>query len=340
MSIFKDKRLKQLRFAFLFGIFSIAIGIIGYYSLGNFTFLEAVYMTVITISTVGFTEVHPLNSTGQIFTIFFIICNLILFAYVISVLTKYFFEGELKEIYKSYMTNLDVKKLNNHVIVCGYGRNGSKACEELMKEKIPFVIIDNNPDVVKHKLSNQSNILFYEGDATDDETLISAGIHKAKSIISTLPKDADNVFVTLTARELNPEIKIIARASEQSSERKLFHAGANNVVMPDAIGGLHMAHLITKPDVIQFIDLISGVGNVKLKMDEISFAEMNEEFKNKTIRELDLRQKTGATIIGFKDAENGFIINPSPDLKISNGDVLIVLGKENEIQQCRKLLVK
>lgn len=297
-------------------------------------------MTVITISTVGFNELHDLGKNGRIFVSFYIIFNISIFAYIVSVITKYLFEGELKEIYKNYMTNLDVKKLNNHIIVCGYGRNGSNAVDELLSEKREFIIIDRDVEVIKLKLASRDDILYLQGEATDDEILKLAGIERAKSIITTLPKDADNVFVSLTARELNPKINIIARASEPSSERKLYRAGANSVVLPDVIGGQHMAQLITKPEVIQFIEMLSGVGEIKLKLDEITFDELKTDYRGKTIRELDIRNKTGATVIGFKNDTQGFLVNPSPDIKVENGDVLILLGSIEEVKKCKELCVR
>ena len=338
--ILTDKRFKNLLFTLSLLIVSFSIGIIGFSSIRDYGFWDAFYMTVITISTVGFNELHDLGQSGRIFVSFYIIFNISIFAYIVSVITRYLFEGELKEIYKNYMTNLDVKKLNNHVILCGYGRNGSKAAEELLKEKKSFIVIDKDVDLIKHKLANKNEILYLEGEATDDEILKLAGIDKASAIITTLPKDADNVFVSLTARELNPKINIIARASEPSSESKLYRAGANSVILPDVIGGQHMAQLITKPEVIQFIEMLSGVGEVKLKLDEITFNELKQEYKGKTIRELDIRNKTGATVIGFKNDSRGFLVNPNPDIKVEKDDVLILLGSNDEVQKCRDLCVR
>ena len=319
---------------------SFTIGIFGFTRIENYTFWDAFYMTAITISTVGYTELHDLGENGRIFVSLYIIFNISIFAYIIYIITKYVFEGELKEIYQNYMTNLGVKKLNNHIILCGYGRNGSRAAEELLNEKKPFIIIDRDVEVIKQKLASKENILYLQGEATDDEVLKLAGVERASAIITTLPKDADNVFVTLTSRELNPKIKIIARASEPSSESKLYRAGATNVVLPDVIGGQQMAQLITKPEVIQFIEMLSGVGELKLKLDEISYNDLKNDFKGKTLRDLDLRNRTGATIIGFKNDTQGFIINPDPDLKIEKDDVLILLGSKEEVEKCKNLCVK
>lgn len=293
--IFHDKRLNNLFFILVLIVISFTIGIVGFTQLGNHSFWDAFYMTVITISTVGFNELHDLGVNGRIFVSFYIIFNISIFAYIISVITRYLFEGELKEIYQNYMTNLDVKNLQNHVILCGYGRNGSKAAEELLQENCSFVIIDRDVDLIKHKLAHREQFLYMEGDATDDDVLKLAGIERARAIITTLPKDADNVFVSLTSRELNPHIKIIERTSEPTSESKPYRAGANSVVLPDVIGGQHMAQLITKSEV---------------------------------------------TIVGFKNEKQGFIVSPGPEIAIGKGDVLIVLGKAEEVKNCRLLCVK
>ena len=184
----RDKRLKNLYYTLILVVLSFTVGIVGYSQIENFAFWDAFYMTVITISTVGFKELHELSPTGRIFTSFYIIFNISIFAYIISVITKYLFEGELKEIYKNYMTNLDVRKLNNHVIVCGYGRNGSKAAGELKNANKQFIIIDKDVDLIKHKLVNQDDFLYLEGEATDDETLKLAGIDRASAIITIYPR--------------------------------------------------------------------------------------------------------------------------------------------------------
>lgn len=325
-----DRRLNRLINVSVFFLISIGIGITGFMSLEkDYTFVDALYMTVITIATVGFTEVHPLSDAGRIFTSFYIVVNLGLFALFASVLTTYLFEGELREILNNYNSIRRVKKMKDHVIVCGFGRNGIRACEELKKNNIPFVVVEQDPELMREM--PQNDFVFIEGDATHDEILKTAGVEHAQALITTLPKDADSVFVTLTARQMNPNINIVARANETSAESKLIRAGANRLVRPDLIGGTYMANLITKPGVVEFLDMISGTG--KLKLEEFSYEEMKVNFRGKSIMDLDIRKKSGATIMAFKAGEHrSFTINPHPSTQISEDDVMIVLGTEEQIQ--------
>ncbi len=332
-SLLKNNRnLTKFAFALMLLLFSLFIGQIGFIFIEGFSWIEAFYMTVITLSTVGFTEVRPLSDLGRLFTSCYIIFNLGIFAYVVSVITSYLFEGELIDVFNKYMTGKEVKKLNNHIIVCGYGRNGARACAELLQNKTEFVLIESEKKTFE-KFPGLAHIQYVIGDATLDDTLLEAGVQRARAIITTLPKDSDNVFITLTARELNPKIYIIARASEDSSEKKLYRAGVDKVVMPDAIGGKHMAQLLTKPQVIEFLNLLDGMGEQNLHLEDFTFNELKEDFRNKTIRELDIRRKTGATIIGYKDREKGFMFNPSAETYIRSGDAIIIIGTTKDIEQ-------
>jgi len=225
--------------------------------------------------------------------------------------------------------------MKNHVIICGYGRNGKQAAIKLHIHKTPFVIIENN----HHEVNINSGIdkeLIVIGDATHDEVLIKAGIKNARAIITTLPKDADNLFVVLTARGINSNIKIISRASDEHSDTKLKRAGADNVIMPDKIGGAHMASLVLKPDVVEFVDVLTVRGDLDFHLDEISGEELQDEIYGKTIRELEIRNKFGANIVGFKTSEGQYIINPSPDTIIKPDSKIFILGSHEQINNLRK----
>ena len=327
--------IRRLSFGILLLMASLIIGQLGYILLEDYTLIEAFYMTVITLSTVGFTEVRPLSNTGRLFTSFYIIINLGIFAYAIGTITSYFVEGEFAELFKRYMTGKKVDKLKNHIIVCGMGRNGSRACEELQKSNRPFVVVELKSDLVE-QYDQSSNLQYVIGDATMDEVLLSAGIERADAIITTLPRDTDNVFIALTARELNPKVRIIARATDESAEKKLYRAGANQVVMPDAIGGVHMARLITQPSVIEFLSILSGASSDSLKLEDIMYDELQEPYRDKTLRELNIRHHTGATVMGFKHQSARFTFNPPGDLKFEQGDTMIIIGGERNIESFRK----
>ena len=331
---------KKLLFALAFFIISIAIGVGGYMLIENYKMVDALYMTVITISTVGFREVHPLSDGGKFFTAIYIIFNLVFFAYLVSTVARYIFEGEINIIFRRIMRSREVSKLNNHIVLCGFGRNGRRAAMELSNSKKRFVVVDNEEISLEKYPGADKKFNFIIGDATQDEVLKLAGIERANTIITTLPRDSENVYITLTARELNPEIKIIARASDENVEKKLLRAGANYVVMPDALGGFHMAHIVTKPFIVEFVELLSGFGDSDFMLEEISYNEMKSEFRNLPISKLDIRKKTGTTVIGFKNHEKGFLFNPDPNTIFSGHDVMIILGKESAIKDFKKIFTR
>ena len=265
--------------------------------------------------------------------VFYIIFNLGIFAYAISILTAFIVEGEFRETFRKYITSRRVQRLDHHIVVCGFGRNGLRTCEELLKSNRSFVVVEQNAQLIKN-FPDSSDFQYIIGDATADDTLLAAGIERADALITTLPKDTDNVFITLTARELSPKINIISRASEESSEKKLLRAGANQVVMPDAIGGVHMARLITKPDVIEFLNILSGVGHDEyIKLEDVTFAELKPQYQRLTLRELNIRQHTGATVIGFRHLTTDFTFNPPGDLKFTEGDTMIIIGTDHNIDR-------
>ncbi len=326
----------KIIYAILIIFIIITLGTLGYIFIEHYAFIDALYMTVITVGTVGFREVEPLSFYGKIFTIILIILSLGILAYSLSLITSYFVEGELQILYRNYKTKSGVKKMKNHVIICGYGRNGKQAALRLIAHKQPFVVIDNNHEiVVKYGLKN---IIFVEGDATLDEVLIDAGIHHAKALITTVPIDADNMYVVLSARALNPNIKIISRASNESAQQKLIIAGANSVVIPESVGGAHMASLVINPDILNFFNEIFIPGEDSPNLVEFTCSNMNPEFQNRTIEELKIRIKTGANIIGLKTSDAKFIINPAPNTRLLPDSKLFVLGTPEQIEYMKLIL--
>jgi len=328
--------LRKLITAQVMTLISVLTGILGYIVLEHYSLREAFYMTMLIISTVGFKEVRDLSPSGQVFTSFYILYNLATIAYLISVITKYIFEGELQTIFNSYMSEHDLKKVQDHVIVCGFGRNGSKACQELLACQEAVIVIEADENLIKTKLAAGEKINTILGDATQDEILKKAGIERAKAIITALPKDADNVFVTLTARELNKNIRIIARASDKSTEPKLLRAGANSVVMPDEIGGNHMANLVTRPDVIHFLEMMNGLGPQKLHLEEIECQNLQPNLQGKTLKELNILANTGVTVIGLRTRNKQFVVSPGGSTTIKPGDALLLLGTEDQLNSFKQ----
>lgn len=324
------RSLRRLILATSLFILSAVFGTMGFMILEDFSLIDAAYMSIITFSTVGFTEVNPLSPSGKVFTSAYIVVNLVIFAYTVSVLSSFLIEGDLRTIFKVFKTSREVKKYNNHIIVCGFGKNGSQACQELHAENKTFVVVEKNGDIIQRSREAEK-YMFINGNATLDEVLIEAGVERAAAVITTLPNDADNVFITLTAKEINPVIHVIAKATELNSESKLYRAGASHVVMPDRLGGMHMANLITKPIVIEFLELLNGVGDEKLILEEVAYESLKSEYRDHSVRDLNIRDNTGVTVIAFKDDAQGFIFNPQPGKLVSQGDTLIVLGTANQI---------
>jgi voltage-gated potassium channel len=313
------------------------IGTVGYMGIEGMTFTQAVYMTIITVATVGFKEVAPLSNLGMWFTSFLIVISFGIFVYAVTSFTRYIIDGFLRSYTRDRRMARKINRLNNHVIICGYGRNGSQAAYDLAMHKVPFIVIENNPEIIANLRDNE-DVLYIDGDATQDEVLEHAGIKDARAIITTLPEDADNLYVVLTAKGINPKMKIISRASNENSDFKLKRAGANNVIMPDRVGGQRMAKLVTQPDVAEFVDFIMLQEPDNVFLEELSCEKLSSCYDGKVIRELDIRNQSGANIIGLRKADRSYIINPSQDVVLSSSDKLFVLGTVNQINQLRSIL--
>lgn len=316
-------------------LLTVIAGIFGYIIIEHYSFLEAFYMTIITVATVGFQEVHPLSDAGRMFTVILIITSFGTFAYAITSITRYIMDGEFREYFKNKRLTTELGKLENHVIICGYGRNGKQAARVLKSHNQRFVVIEPKADLVENMKDKYPHLVI-QGDATQDEILIRAGIQRARAVVTTLPVDADNLFIVLSARTLNRKLNIISRASDDNSDKKLKIAGADHVIMPDMVGGAHMASLVMKPDIVEFIDYVTGVG-VDINLEEIAFENLPENLQNKTIRELEIRNRSGANIIGLKTAEGNYIINPSPETILITNSKLFVLGTSDQINKLRGL---
>lgn len=314
----------------------ILIGTLGFAFIADYGWINALYMTVITISTVGFKEVQPLDADAKIFTILLIITSITIFGYIISVITDYIANNKFIEELKLKQVQKKIQSLEKHTIVCGFGRNGKQAMARLRSYKKGCVIIESDPELVD-EIEADGSMLYIKGDATSDEALLAAGIERASSLITTLPSDADNLYVVLSARQLNKECTIVSRASIDTSYKKLKIAGADNVIMPDKLGGAHMASLVTTPDIMEFIDRLSIEGESSSNIEELVIEDLPEEYTNKSIFDLDLRKRTGCTVIGFKTPDKEYIINPDASTKLVPKSKLIVIGRPSEIRKLNKL---
>lgn len=334
----------RLKYAAVLTVASILIGLLGFMSIEHYNVPDAFYMSVITVAGGGYEVLRPLSQAGRIFTSFYLLFNLLVAAYFVSVITTFIFDGELRRLFKMYRIDQDIKRFSGHVIVCGFGANGRKAYQKLLHNSVRVVVIEQNEQLLK-ELSEGRNgadvdgdgvpggkIFYVLGDATLDPVLEQAGVQRASAIIAALPNDSDNMSVALSARALNQRLNIIARASHRVSERKLIAAGANSVVMPDEIGGSQMADLVVRPEVIRFLDLISGLSVDKLRLEELQYEQLKQELKGCSIRHLDIRSRTGATVIALRKSDGALLISPDADYCPAVGDVLLVLGNESQIE--------
>ncbi len=314
---------------FLVGSFTFSLAF-------DFSWIDAIYMTIITISTVGFKEVEPLSNVEKLFTSGLIVTSIFIMGYALSVISEYIFS-------KNNLVNLiqrrveyKIKKMNNHVIVCGYGRNGKQAVHKLLAYNQPFVVVERDEEIVDKYQSEM--VVFINGNANDDEVLKIAGVERAATLISALPNDADNLFVVLSARQLNEKLKIISRATEETTSKKLKLAGANNVIMPDRIGGDHMASLVVTPDLIEFLDNLSVSGDDdSIFVEQVPFDKVCPDGKEMTIKELDIRKKTGCSIIGYKTPKGDYIVNPEPSQILKHDSKLILIGRPQQIETLKRV---
>ncbi|MEM8508973.1 MAG: NAD-binding protein [Bacteroidota bacterium] len=309
-------------------------GVLGYRYIANYSWVEAVYMTIITVTTVGFSEVRPLDSEAQVFTIVLIVSSVFIFGFAISVVSEYILSRNTLQTLKKKRVRNTIKNLENHVVLCGYGRNGQQAAERLRAYKKPFVVIEKDKEIIQ---AHEGEVLFVEGDVNEDEVLLEAGVRQAQYLVTALPDDALNLFVVLSARQLNKNLFIISRASQVTSIKKLEFAGANKVIMPDKIGGDHMASLVVMPDLITFMDQLSMEGEDTTNLEEVEIADFSEAPNFHSIRDLDLRRKTGCTIIGYIDPTGKYTINPEADMELEPKGKVIVLGRPEQIRKLNQM---
>jgi voltage-gated potassium channel len=322
------KVLHRILFPILLLGLLVTFGISGFMLIEHYDLVEAIYMTIITIGSVGYEVVHPLSSAGMIFTTVLIVFNLAVFTFFITMLTRYFADGEFKRQYKIFKMENSIEKLNNHVIICGLGRNGLEAAQVLHDNDIPFVVLEVKD--LEETIPFELKYLII-GDARNDEILKKAGIERARALLTTLPNDADNLYVVLSARQENPRIKIISRASQNSSVKKLKIAGATNVIMPDRIGGAHMATLVMHPDIIEMISLMTTRSNDSFRVEELL---VNISI---TLKELSLWQNTGCTVLSIKNNKD-YVLNPPPEYNINPGERIIVMGSMVQIEKVKRLI--
>jgi len=310
--------------------FFIAIlfaGTTGFVVLEDMEVWDGIYLTALTITTVGYGDIVPTHVPGKIFTIVLVFTGVGLVLYSFTKFAETIVEGGLQNILEKRKMKRKVAELRNHYIVCGYGRMGKIICRELREKNIKFVVVEKKPDALEEK----GDMLIIEGDATRDEILREVGIERAKGLISVLPTDAENLFVVLSARELNPRLFIVARAGEEGSEQKLMRAGADRVVSPYHIGGLRIAHTVLKPAVVDFIEFATKSGNIDLQMEEITIQE-DSKLAGLTLDECGIGRELGIIIVAIKRPTGDMRFNPTFRTNIKAGDTLIALGEISKLK--------
>jgi voltage-gated potassium channel len=304
----------------------IVVGVMGYELIEGWNFLDSIYMTVTTITTVGYREVHPLSDAGRIFSIFLMVGGVGGALYALTGIVGYIVEGNIGTVWERRKMQNKINGLKNHYILCGYGRVGEEIARTFKSEDVPFIVIDNRPECVSRL--EKTEYVFMEGDATQDEVLKRAGIERARGMIAAVGTDTDNTYITLSARGLCPTIYIEARASSPEAMTKLERAGANRVILPHAIGGNRMAMLALRPAVVDFIDKVIYSRGREMRLENVDVTE-NSKLIGLTIK--DVQDKTRVTTLAMQKKGHTLIPNPAADEVVGEGDQLIVIGTRAQL---------
>lgn len=329
------KKKNQLNFVIVLLISLVLTGTIGYKFLLDLSFVDALYMTVITISTVGYAEMGVMDTEAKIFSILIIFVSLGTVGYLFTSIVSSFLEGDLRTAWRRRKMESNITKLKDHYIICGAGETGYNAIKQFKRSNVNFLVIDKDENRVNELI--EDNIYSIHGDATQDYILEKAQIKYAKGLISSLSSDAENAYTVLTARQMNKDLYIVSRAINKQAAGKLKKAGANNTISPNEIGGTRMASLMLRPNVISFLDIVTRAGDVILDLEDVIIFESSSLIDN-SLKEAKIPEKTGLIVLAIKKAnmENLFL-NPSSDEVLKEGDTMIVLGREDQVDQLKKI---
>ena len=330
--------IRQLRFAALVVLALLVLGTFGYMAIERWPFLQSLYMTVITLTTVGYGLPAPLTQAGYIFTIVLALAGVsTIFAvvfYTIGSAIEVVANEKMQHLFWRRRMERTIKHVKDHYIICGYGRMGQAIAAEFRARKVPFVVVENNPEQLPRLVTEKA--LFVEGDATDENVLKAAGVDAAKGLISVAPSDADNTFIVLTAKGMNPNLFVVARSIRIEDEPKLRRAGADRVMSPYILGGRRMAWAVLRPAVVDFLESAMYSESLEIELGQVEVTQTSA-FAGKTIRDSDIRAKSGATIIAVKSKAGALITSPSPDTEIHAGDILVAIGKPSQLESLEKL---
>ena len=324
--------IKKLRVGLVTFATIFILAVCGYHMTGR-NLLDSIYMVVITLSGVGYAEDSHLDTVEKLFTILVIVFGLTTGFYIIGGFVQMMAEGEINRAMGVRRVSREIERLSGHVVVCGFGRVGSTLADQLRKRNCSFVVVDKDPDQIAEATAH--GYLALTNDATEEEALVLAGVQRARTTVIALPSDADNVFITLTARNLNLNLQIIARAGSPSTEKKLLQAGADRVVLPSAAGAMRMATMITRPSTIELIELADGRHVAEVEIDELTIPA-SSSLVGDTVRDSQTRAKHGLLIVAVRHVGGDLLFNPDADTKFLADDTVIIMGRMNDIESFRK----
>jgi len=323
-------KLKKLIISTVASFFILFAGTSGYMVIEKWDLMDSIYMTVLTLGSVGYSEVHPLSSNGRVFTIFLIISGMSLVMYLAGVVVQFVVEGEMRHILGRRKLDKSISRLKDHYIVCGYGRIGRTLCNQIKEQNSEVVVVEKNEELIP--VFEKDNILYVHGDASNDSTLLKASIHNAKSLIAVLATDADNVFLVLTARQLNPNIYIMARAGSDGVKSKLLAAGANRVESPYEVGAVSMALKLLRPSVSNFLDIALSRKQRAIQIEEVTISPKSK-ILNVMLKDSGIRQNYNIIIIAIKKKDGEMIFNPSFETFMEAGDTIIAMGRASNLKK-------
>ena len=328
-------RATHLIIVVLIAVFLVGSGTAGYMVIEDWTVLDSLYMTVITLSTIGYGEVNPVSQTGRIFTLILIVMGVGFFLYVIGYVVQFLVEGRIRLVLGRHKLDKQIGQLKNHYIVCGYGRMGRAFCRYLIRKHLKFVVIEKNKDRIP--VMNTDHILYIAGEATVEDNLRKAGIKRASNLIATLGTDADNVLLVLLAKGLKPDLYVVARASQNASKKPLDTAGADVVVSPFDIGARRMAHAILRPNVIRFLEYAFADEDTDIQIEEIAVAE-SSKLVGVSLQESGIRQNYNLMILSIIKTNGEMLFNPSASTTIRAGEKVIAVGSSDSLVRLEKAL--